>query len=258
MDSEVKVADVLRQAEAGRGRLTSRTSLARAIAAADVDGDGTLSAQELFAVFASEQDARHNARFWWKLCLLMAIFTLLMLAANAGMTVAVVLMAKDTGVSTNNVMVVKGTDTPRMSFKQGNTTNTFRICGTSVNTEKKMVLIYTCVGQVLVLADDAVPFRMVKTEHVLDNGLTVDSITADMAQAPAAGRRLLYDSPPCTGCRRWSTNLCGLNICVSCTFRMFCTMIILIETIDVSDMISSSALIYRPDILNNPNVSYFY
>ena len=43
------------------------------------------SMQELFAVFASEQDARHNARFWWKLCLLMAIFTLLMLAANAGM-----------------------------------------------------------------------------------------------------------------------------------------------------------------------------
>lgn len=41
----MQVADVLRQAEAGRGRLTSRTSLARAIAAADVDGDGTLSAQ---------------------------------------------------------------------------------------------------------------------------------------------------------------------------------------------------------------------
>ena len=56
--------------------------------------------------------------------------------------------------------------------------------------------------------------------------------------------------PPCSP-HRWCPTLRS-------TFRMFCTMIILIETIDVSDMISSSALIYRPDILNNPNVSYFY
>ena len=75
-----------------------------------------------------------------------------------------------------------------------------------------------------------------------------------------SGRRLNedYDSPPCKGCRRWSTNLCGLNICVSCKSGRFCSQIIPIETISVADMISSSALIYRPDILDNPNVPYFY
>lgn len=49
--------------------------------------------------------------------------------------------------------------------------------------------------------------------------------------------------PPCIKCRRWSTNLCGLNICVSCNFGRFCSLIVPIETISVADMISSSALI---------------
>lgn len=76
--------------------------------------------------------------------------------------------------------------------------------------------------------------------------------------ARPAGRRLLEGEAPCEGCRRWTDTMCGVNICRSCKSGRFCSQIIPIETDSVADMISSSALIYRPDILDNPNVPYFY
>ena len=69
--------------------LLSRTkldpALAQAIAAADADGNGTLSLEELVEVFSRERGAHKKARRMWKLAVALACLLVVVLAANAGL-----------------------------------------------------------------------------------------------------------------------------------------------------------------------------
>ena len=165
----------------------------------------------------------------------------------------------------------------------GSTNHIFRVCGTSFDAVQKFVLVYTCTGIVLQMANGATTYTLTTTDEVIKAGLApppenTTHYSTDSAAVAAAlpstaetsadanttatqqgGRRLLAAStsmPPCPGCLRWTTVLCSGQMCLTCTLLRTCKLTVKVEPVMSTDMISSSSLIYRPDILANSNVQY--
>lgn len=64
---------------------TASMALRRSITSADADNSGTLTVEELMAVFDRELSAKARAKRAWKTALVLGIVALLLLAANAGL-----------------------------------------------------------------------------------------------------------------------------------------------------------------------------
>ena len=74
---------------------------------ADANGDGVISASEMIDVLQSDADAIRDNKMMKRALIAMGVACTLIIAANVGLTYAVVAMHKDTSVE-NNVIVSKG------------------------------------------------------------------------------------------------------------------------------------------------------
>ena len=74
---------------------------------ADANGDGVISASEMIDVLQSEADAIRDNKMMKRALIALGVACTLIIAANVGLTYAVVAMHKDTSVD-NNVIVSKG------------------------------------------------------------------------------------------------------------------------------------------------------
>lgn len=102
VDEEAKLpmADVL--------QCTRSQTLKAHLLNADVNNDGFISTGELLLVARADLDAKAQAKRWWKLSLVLLAIILASLAANVGLTFAVVDANKDTEVSDSGALVQKG------------------------------------------------------------------------------------------------------------------------------------------------------
>ena len=75
--------------------------------AADANGDGVISAREMIDVLQSDADAIRDNKMMKRTLIALGVACTLIIAANVGLTYAVVAMHKDTSVD-NNVIVSKG------------------------------------------------------------------------------------------------------------------------------------------------------
>eukprot|EP00887_Chlorella_sp_A99_P002993 scaffold24.g2993.t1 len=135
--------------------------LTKRIEEADVDKSGTLSLKELFAVFKSELRERSRAKLFKRYVIVLSIVCLILIAANAGATAAIVILTKETSTNpSTGELTVKGTDTPvvtgvlhtpldttnfttitsdtsaledlkRIGWTSGDATTSYSVCGTS-------------------------------------------------------------------------------------------------------------------------------
>ena len=81
-------------------------ALARRIQAADADGNGELSVDEVLEVMKSEERAVADRRLFLRIVVAMGVGLLLLAAATAGMTYGIVALSKDVSDS-GNVLVSK-------------------------------------------------------------------------------------------------------------------------------------------------------
>lgn len=89
-------------------KATRSETLATRVKAADIDNDGTISVAEFLNMVSSEVDSKSSASRRFKLALGLLLLLLLSLAANAGLTYAVIDANKETSVDNGKLMSKDG------------------------------------------------------------------------------------------------------------------------------------------------------